>query len=101
MTDDVLLRVEHKLDVIISYLHGMTNVPPQNIPKPLPGMGGVTDGRCPITGTPIRYGFNQQTGGVIRTDGLLEGVPSSLPVPDPPAWDARTPLDDVEDNPND
>lgn len=101
MTEEALLRIEHKLDVIISYLHGMTDVPPQEMPKPIPGMGGVTDGRCPITGTPIRYGFDQQTGGVIRTDGLLEGVPKSLPIPDPPAWESRDYTDDMGDMPDD
>ena len=94
MTNEALLRIEHKLDVIVSYLHGMTNVPPGDIPQPLPGMGGVTNGKCPITGTSIRYDFDQQTGGVIRSDGLLRGVPSSLPIPDPPAWSTREQIDE-------
>lgn len=89
------LRIEHKLDVIIAYLHGMTNVPPQDIPKPIPGMGGVTDGRCPITGTTIKYSIIPETGAVVRQDGLLNGVPSSLPVPEPPAW---TPRETVEES---
>ena len=97
MSDEALLRVEHKLDVIIAYLHGMTSVPPQDIPKPLPGMDGATNARCPITGTVIRYSFNQQTGGVTRTDGLLDGVPSSLPIPDPPSWDTRRTVDESEE----
>jgi hypothetical protein len=97
MTEEALLRIEHKLDVIISYLHGMTNVPPQDIPKPLPGMGGETDGRCPITGTKISYNFVPETGALVRTDGLLNGVPKSLPVPEPPAWIARENSGDVSD----
>lgn len=97
MTEEALLRIEHKLDVIISYLHGMTNVPPQDIPKPLPGMGGETDGRCPITGTTISYNFIPETGALVRTDGLLNGIPKSLPVPEPPAWIVRENLGDVSD----
>lgn len=94
MTEDALLRMEHKLDVIISYLHGMTNVPPQDIPKPIPGLGGETDGQCPITGTKIRYNFVPETGILVRSDGLLNGVPKSLPVPEPPAWLTRDASDD-------
>jgi hypothetical protein len=101
MTEDALLRMEHKLDVIISYLHGMTDVPPQDIPKPLPGMGGETGGRCPITGTKIRYNFVPETGVLIRADGLLNGVPKSMPVPEPPAWLTRDAGDDVVEGGND
>lgn len=97
MTEEALLRIEHKLDVLISYLHGMTNVPPQDIPKPLPGMGGETDGRCPITGTKIRYNFIPETGALVRSDGLLNGVPKSMPVPEPPAWLVRDQGEDVSE----
>lgn len=97
MTEEALLRIEHKLDVIISYLHGMTSVPPQDIPKPLPGMGGETDGRCPITGTKISYNFVPETGVLVRSDGLLRGIPKSMPVPEPPAWIARDRGEDVSE----
>ena len=94
MTEDALLRIEHKLDVLISYLHGMTNVPPQDIPKPLPGLGGETDGRCPITGTKITYNFVPETGILVRSDGLLNGIPKSMAIPEPPTWLVRDSSDD-------
>lgn len=95
MIEESLLRMEHKLDVIISYLHGMTNVPPSALPRPVLGMGGLTDGKCPITGTAIRYAFDQTTGGVVRKDGLLDGISSALPVPEPPTWDTRSYADET------
>jgi hypothetical protein len=98
MTEEALLRIEHKLDVLIAYLHGMTNVPPQDIPKPLPGLGGETDGRCPITGTKIHYQYSPQTGAVARVDGLLTGIPKSLPVPEPPAWLRRDTASETMEN---
>lgn len=84
---DALLRIEHKLDVLVDYLHGMTNVPPAQMPAPL--RGGKSDGRCPVTGTQIQYAIDPETGSVIRVDGLLNGISSALPIPAPPAWESR------------
>jgi hypothetical protein len=95
---EALLRIEHKLDVLVSYLHGMTDVPPAPIPRPVPGTGGETDGRCPITGSVVRYGIDGETGALARLDGLLDGLPTALPVPEPPAWQARKPLEEVIDD---
>lgn len=86
---ETLLRVEHKLDVIIDYVHGMTNVPPRGIAAPIPGGGGTTHGKCPISGTNVRYAIDPDTGAVYRTDGLLAGIASAMPVPDPAPWKTR------------
>ena len=85
---DALLRIEHKLDVLVDYLHGMTNVPPAKMPVPI--RGGKSDGRCPITGTQVSYSIDPETGAVGRTDGLLDGISSALPIPAPPTWKSRT-----------
>jgi hypothetical protein len=94
---EALLRVEHKLDVVIDYVHGMTNVPPRDIALPIPGGGGATGGKCPITGTDIRYAVDTETGAVHRTDGLLRGLASALPVPTPEPWSARPQGTEVSD----
>lgn len=89
---DVFLRIEHKLDVIINYLHGITNVRPDDIPKQVPGAGGLTSGRCPITDTPIYYSVDTKTGMPIRVDGLDSGMRTYIDasVPDAPVWDVRS-----------
>ena len=95
---EALLRIEHKLDVLINYLHGMTGVPPADMPKPLPKAGGLTDGLCPITSTPISYNLDPETGSVSRSSGLTSGMPSILlGVPKPPQWDVRN-ADEGETN---
>jgi hypothetical protein len=92
---DAFLRIEHKLDVIINYLHGMTNVPPERMPVPIKGGGGLTDGTCPITGTPIRYALDPETGVATRIDGLSAPI-STLGIPAPEPWTPRPSLDIVE-----
>lgn len=95
-----LLRIEHKLDVLINYLHGMTNVPPADMPKPLPRAGGLTNGLCPITNTPITYVIDAQSGMIGRMDGLTSGMPSSpsIAVPNPPEWARRnSEMGDISD----
>lgn len=88
-TED-LLRIEHKLDVLINYLHGMTGVRPAPIPKPIEGMNGVTDGVCPITYSPIAYNIDPATGRYVRKDGLLAGLPRIAgAIPQPPMWDTK------------
>ena len=92
---DAFLRIEHKLDVLINYLHGMTNVPPARMPMPIKGAGGLTDGICPITSTPIRYAIDPETGAAVRVDGL--SVPlSTLGIPKPEAWVPRHNLNELE-----
>tara|TARA_Y100000592_G_scaffold97315_1_gene167780 strand:+ start:4614 stop:4922 length:309 start_codon:yes stop_codon:yes gene_type:complete len=86
-----ILRIEHKLDVIINYLHGMTNVPPADMPKLLPGGGGLTNGTCPITGSVIRYNIDPETGDSKRTDALSSGMPSKQTgIPQPQPWNERS-----------
>jgi len=103
--NDVYLRIEHKLDVLINYLHGMTNVPPADIPKQIPGGGGLTDGVCPITNTPISYTVDVVTGTPQRLDGLDTGMRhyADLSVPEVKSWDrARlTTMGNVENNNDD
>jgi hypothetical protein len=88
-TEDIL-RIEHKLDVLINYLHGMTNVRPAPVPKPIDGFNGLTDGICPITGSPITIQVDTATGRYVRRDGLLSGLPRIAgAIPAPPVWDSR------------
>lgn len=69
-----LLRIEHKLDALLFYLREMTHQPPRTMPKPIPGMGGMTDGTCPITNSSIHYFIDVATGDVRRKDGLDVGL---------------------------
>lgn len=88
-TED-LIRIEHKLDVLINYLHGMTNVRPAPLPRLIDGFNGVTDGVCPITGSAIAYVTDTQTGKYVRKDALLANLTRIAgAVPAPPQWDAR------------
>lgn len=96
---DTLLRIEHKLDVLVDYLHGMTNVPPAKMPVPL--RGGKSEGRCPITGTQVSYSIDPETGAVVRVDGLLNGISSALPIPAPPTWKSRTRYSEDEEQDSD
>ena len=75
-----LLRIEHKLDALLFYLRDLTSQPPRMMPRPIPGMGGMTDGVCPITGSSIYYYIDVTTGDVRRKDALTTGlVESPLP----------------------
>jgi hypothetical protein len=85
---DAFIRIEHKLDVLINYLHGMTGVLPAQMPIPMPGEGGLTDGVCPITNTPIRYAIDPESGNAVRLDGMSQSL-GSIPIPIPPSWDTR------------
>ena len=84
MRGEDILRIEHKLDVLINYLHGITNVPPAPMPQPIKGGSGATTGNCPITGSPIRYILEPQSGDVRRVDALHSGVRTLGPVPSAP-----------------
>jgi hypothetical protein len=75
-----VLRIEHKLDAILWYLKEMTGVPPRDMPKQIPGLGGLTNGKCPITNTDIYYLLDVNTGKVSRFDGLKSGVTSGSAV---------------------
>jgi len=49
------------------------------IVKMIPGMGGMTDGKCPITLTPIHYHVDPISGGAKRVDGLKSGMTDTSP----------------------
>jgi hypothetical protein len=76
-----ILRIEHKLDVIIQYLCGLNikGAPAPDMPKLIPGMGGMTDGKCPITLTPIHYHVDPISGLAKRSDGLKSGMTDTSP----------------------
>lgn len=76
-----LLRIEHKLDVLIQYLTGenISGSPAPDMPKMIPGMGGMTNGVCPITKTAIYYHLDPKSGQVKRSDGLTSGVVETSP----------------------
>jgi hypothetical protein len=76
-----LLRIEHKLDVLIQYMCGVNAVgnPAPDMPKLIPGMGGMTDGVCPITRSAIHYHVDPRSGNVRRTDGLKSGMTDTSP----------------------
>ena len=85
-----ILRIEHKLDVLINYLHGMTNVAPADMPKLIPGAGGITNGTCPITKSVISYSIDPETGDSKRTDALSSGMPSKQSgIPQPQPWGGK------------
>lgn len=81
-----LIRIEHKLDAILTYLGAMTDMPPIQMPKPIPGLGGLTDSKCPITGTDIYLTIDPTTGKPVRKDGLRTGLVGVSLFPDPPAY---------------
>jgi hypothetical protein len=80
MRGEDVLRIEHKLDALLWYMQELTGIPPKQMPKQIPGAGGLTDGVCPITLTPIQYQVDVNSGSVSRRDGLTSGVISSGPV---------------------
>ena len=74
ITGEQVARIEHKLDVLITYLKALTGDMPEDMPKQIPGMGGMTTGTCPITNTPIYIRIDPRSGDVRRTDGLKTGL---------------------------
>ena len=82
LSSETVLRIEHKLDVIIAYLSGQVapHSLPRDMPKLIPGMGGMTDGVCPITQTPIHYLIDPRSGDVKRSDGLSSGMVDTKPI---------------------
>lgn len=85
-----IIRVEHKLDAILWYLRTMTGVPPVNMPKTIPGMSGMTDGKCPITDTPIYLTIDPATGKPSRRDGLSSGLVETTLFPEPPSFKSNS-----------
>jgi hypothetical protein len=80
MKGEDLIRIEHKLDALLWYMQELTGIPPKDIPRQIPGAGGMTNGVCPITRTPIYYHVDVNSGSVVRKDGLTSGVVSSSPI---------------------
>jgi len=68
------IRLEHKLDAILMYLKHLTGEEPIPLERPIHGLNGLTNGRCPITGTPIHLRLDPRTGLVSREDGLSSGL---------------------------
>lgn len=85
-----LIRIEHKLDAILTYLSVMTDLPPIQMPKPIPGLGGLTDGKCPITGTGIHLTVDPSTGKPMRKDGLRSGLIETNLFPEPPSFSSSS-----------
>lgn len=80
MNSEDILRIEHKLDAILWYLRELTGIPAKEMPKPIFGSSGKTDGVCPITDTDIYYNMDVH-GKVRRQDGLNSGTQSINPLP--------------------
>ena len=78
------VRLEHKLDAILTYLARLTGEKPIAMPKPIVGLNGMTDGKCPITQTPIYLRIDPKTGKVVREDGLSTGLIEAGPIVEPP-----------------
>jgi len=87
-----LIRIEHKLDAILTYLAAMTDMPPVQMPTPIPGLGGLTDSKCPITGTGIYLMMDPATGKPMRKDGLRSGLVETTLFPDPPSFSSNSVL---------
>ena len=85
-----LIRIEHKLDAILTYLGAMTDMPPIQMPKPIPGLGGLTDGKCPITGTGIHLTVDPASGKPMRKDGLRSGLVETSLFPEPPSFSSTS-----------
>lgn len=83
MKGEDILRIEHKLDVLIWYMRELTGIPPKQMPRQIHGMGGMTDGKDPVTDTPIYYNVDVLSGTVTRKDGLNSGVVASGPISQP------------------
>ncbi|MGA1354102.1 MAG: hypothetical protein ACO32I_04910 [Candidatus Limnocylindrus sp.] len=88
VTSEDMIRIEHKLDVIIKYLHNMTGVRPAPLPQIIER--GVTTGVCPITTSPIVFNVDVEDGRFVRSDALLESLPRfGVGITPPKAWDIR------------
>jgi len=85
-----LIRIEHKLDAILTYLAAITDMPPIQMPKTIIGLGGLTDGKCPITGTSIYLTIDPDSGKPMRKDGLRSGLVETTLFPDPPAFSSTS-----------
>lgn len=68
------IRLEHKLDAILVYLMRLTGEKPAPMPTIVPGLGGVTDGSCPVTGSAIHLKIDPKTGKAVREDALSSGL---------------------------
>ncbi len=92
ISGETILRLEHKLDLIIGYLSGKIphQAPPKDMPKLIPGMGGLTEGTCPITNTPIYYLIDPKSGQVRRSDGLSSGIVETKPIMQTPAIGSKS-----------
>jgi hypothetical protein len=71
---EVNIRIEHKLDAILVYLKRLTGESPITLEKPIHGLNGLTNGKCPITDTNIHLRLDPKTGLVSREDGLSSGI---------------------------
>jgi len=87
MTGEELIRIEHKLDVIIWLLREAYGGTPRALPQRIPGMGGITTGVCPITLSPIEYHADAKTGRIYRRDALRVDLVDIGRIPDPPMVD--------------
>jgi hypothetical protein len=93
ITTEDLIRIEHKLDVVIKYLHGMTGVRPDPLPRIIEG--GFTDGVCPVTSSAISFRVDPQDGKFYRTDALLASLPRIAGgIKTPPTWETRVARED-------
>lgn len=90
VTSEDLIRVEHKLDVIIKYLYGMTGIRPDPLPRMADGGNGITDGVCPVTSSPIAFRVDPLDGRFHRVDALLASLPRMASgIAAPPEWALR------------
>ena len=77
MTSDALVRIEHKLDLIISALQQKgVMMPTQHLPKLRDSAGDV----CPACGGDVQFGFDLRDGSVLRSCGCIAPL-RSLPLP--------------------
>ena len=74
LNGETIVRIEHKLDAILFYLRNLTGEMPIALEKPIPGLNGLTNGKCPITNTDIYLRLDAKEGKIIREDGLRTGL---------------------------
>ena len=104
ISGEALLRIEHKLDAILFYMRGMTGMPPAQMPKPIPGMRGMTSSKCPITDTHIYILIDPVTGKASRKDGLSTGIVETSGFPERPTFASKsvilgkTPMSESDDD---
>lgn len=77
------IRLEHKLDAILVYLMQLTGERPLPMPSIVPGLGGMTNGKCPITGSSIHLKIDPKTGKAVREDALTSGLVEAGAINDP------------------